>query len=135
MNQTLRELSDNYILASFLSMVLGWIGGMIYFVCVLYLTSGWITDLLSISFWSAIFIVIAWLVFSLPLILFVNKQHQLFSLKVFPIFNTAFGALAFLILCGWMGFWKEPFYIGFGAFVGLVAGSFYSWILKRSMAV
>lgn len=117
------QLTLKTVCRSFLSMALGWGVGFIYYCLGCTLTWGHPTDVSAILFWSGIFIFLGWLLFTLPLLAILPPNHRLLQLPRYPIFNIFYALLAFLILCGWIGFWKEPFYLGYAAIVGGIAGT------------
>jgi len=118
---------------SFLSLICGWGVGFLYFVGYSMFYGGRVTDAQSMLFWTGIFVLISWVTFVAPLILFIPGRSKLFSIRIFPFFGSAYGVGAFLLLVGWWtGFWKYGLYWGHAAVIGIATGFVYSFFLGKS---
>ncbi len=115
-------------------MALGWVAGYGYFVA--YMTcctsSHRPTDQQAMLFWTAVFAFVSWLLIALPVALFVRRASPVFTVHFGPFIGAVIGVLAFLVLLGWTGFWRETLYVAYAAVVGAVAGFVYAVLVRTS---
>ena len=122
--------------ASFMSTFLGW--------CVAYCGYaayqvhvggiGRVTDFAAMLFWPAAHIFAWWLVFVLPLIMFVGPQHWVFRLSVFPFFLGLYALVGYMILLAWAGLSFRVHFQIYASVVGFVAGLTYALELRTHIA-
>ena len=107
--------------------------GFIYFVVYMTFFTSWgrPTDVEAILFWTAIFILIAWILFVLPFVFLVPDTSRFFSLPAATFIGAIAGLAAFLLLVGWWtGFWTEGLYLGYALVVGAATGFTYASLLR-----
>jgi len=117
------------ITRSLLATILGWLAGLVYYLAITPLVSGFgrVTDLEAIAYWTAVFSGLAWLLLVLPLVLLMPASSRLFAPRRAWLVGAVGGLAAFLGLVGWWtGFWREPLYLGYALIVGSVTGMSYS---------
>ena len=88
------------------------------------------TDVEAVLLWSAIFVLISWLLVVLPLIFIIQESSRLLQFSNALIFGAMVGAIIFLLLVGWWtDFWSEVMYWGYAMVVGATIGGAYSTLL------
>ena len=118
---------------SLLAICLGWLAGLVYYLAVTPFVSGFgrATDLEAITFWTAVFTALGWLLLVAPLVLLVRPSSRIFSARWAWLVGAVGGLAAFLGLVGWWtGFWREPVYVGYSVVIGAVSGLSYTWLAK-----
>lgn len=128
-----REQKRTISLISFISISIAWTLGFTSISIIDVITLGETDDLGVVIFWSAFFVLIAWvLAIRLPLFK-INPSSLLFSRIVFPFISLFYANITFTLLIGWafigIGGWSLSLWI-MASIIGLVFGICYSQFMK-----
>lgn len=121
---------------SFLSICIAYSVGLLFFAIEEVLVHGKVDDFGVIIFWSALFELLAWVIFIMLPLRRLDHSKSLFNIKIFPIISTAYAEVIFTILIGWL-FFKSDFKIVFviAAVVGFSFGLIYILLIKNKKVV
>ena len=95
---------------------------------------GRVTDFAAMLIYPPAHIFVWWLVFVLPLILFVSPRHWVFLLSVFTFFLGLYALVVYMILLAWAGLSFRFHFQTYAAVVGFVAGLTYAVELRTRIA-
>lgn len=121
---------------SFLAISVAWDLSIVFIALQQGIADGRADDLGVIIFWSAIFVTIAWLIFILLPLRWLNHSSKIFSYPIFPIFTGIYAVIVFTILIGWL-FLKSDFKVVFwiAFLIGVLFGSIYLALIRSSRIV
>ncbi|WP_436516118.1 hypothetical protein [Ekhidna sp. To15] len=116
---------------SFLSILVAWSVSVVATGLYQAWTIGKTDDFGVIVFWSALFELLAWLIFTKPVLTRLNHSKWYFSIYIFPFLTLLYAELVFFILIGWL-FLKSEFYVVFfsAGVVGFSFGLTYSLLIN-----
>ena len=116
---------------SFLSILIAWSVSIIATGLFQIQIDGKIEDFGLIVFWSALFELLAWLIFIRPVIPRLIHKTWLFRPYIFPLVALIYAEIVFMILIGWL-FLKSGFLVVFfsAGVVGLTFGLTFSILIK-----
>ena len=122
---------------SFVSTFLGWCVAYSAYAAYQVHVGGFgrVTDFAVMLFWPAAHILVWWLAFVLPVILFVGPRHWIFRLWVFPFFLGLYAVLGYMILLAWAGLSFHVYFQAYASVVGIVSGAAYAVEMRTRIAV
>ncbi len=118
---------------SLAAILIGWASGFCFYAIYMTLFTPWRrpTDIEAILAWTAIFVILAWLIVVLPFVFLVSDSSRLLRYPTAMIVGAAGGILSFGLLVGWWtGLWNDGLYLGYALVVGAATGGAYSGLLR-----
>lgn len=121
--------------ATFISVLIGWAAGLLFYIIAGIATNvpGWRSDAGAVALWSAVLVLIAWVLVVVPLTFFIPSSSRVLDLPWSCLLGATCGVLIFGLLFSMLGgrdLFQATTYVTHAAIVGATVGWLYGRIAQ-----